>query len=80
MPAATPALSPVYHHWDQQDGLPSWNIDVFLQDSRGIMWMETSAGLVNFDGFDFRLIPTAYTAQRPEKILGLAEDVHGNIW
>ena len=80
MPAATPALSPVYHHWDQQDGLPSWNIDVFLQDSRGIMWMETSAGLVNFDGFNFRLIPTAYTAQRSEKILGLAEDVHGNIW
>jgi hypothetical protein len=57
-----------------------WNIDVFLQNSLRLMWIYTCEELVNFDGFNFKLISTAYTMQWPEKIQSLTEDMHNNVW
>lgn len=76
----TPPFKIVYHSWNSKDGLPSWKIDAFLHDSRGLMWMNTGMRIFNFDGQTFRQVTTLSNVVQGEKISALAEDLHGNIW
>jgi signal transduction histidine kinase/DNA-binding response OmpR family regulator/ligand-binding sensor domain-containing protein len=62
--------------WSFRDGLPDWYGNSYLQDSKGFIWIHTNAGLITFDGLEFRSIPVEDS--RPINRMG--EDVHGNIW
>jgi ligand-binding sensor domain-containing protein len=63
-----------------EDGLPSNQINDFIQDSRGFYWLATEGtGLVRYDGYDF---VTYREASQPERLLvsEVKEDAAGNIW
>jgi len=78
--AAEPPFSVVYHQWNSKDGLPSWKIEAFLHDSRGLMWMNTGLSIYNFDGQVFRQAARLSAKDQATYIVGLNEDLHGNIW
>jgi serine phosphatase RsbU (regulator of sigma subunit)/ligand-binding sensor domain-containing protein len=52
-------------------GYQNWAI---AQDSRGVMYFGNTAGVVEYDGVDWRIIPVAGTAR------SLAADADGRIW
>ena len=56
--AAGPVLKPLtqYHleSWQTRDGLPTNGIRALAQDADGFLWLGTEAGLVRFDGVEFR--------------------------
>jgi ligand-binding sensor domain-containing protein len=61
------------------DGLPSDNITALFQDTEGMMWIGTDAGLSMFDGDTF----TNYTISDgllSNEIIAIAEDKDGKIW
>lgn len=63
-----------------EDGMPSSRINDFIQDSRGFFWLATEgAGLVRYDGFEFKTIDMGAANLRP-LVTALAEDGAGNIW
>lgn len=41
--------------WTERDGLPSAHMYAIGQDAAGYLWLGTSAGLIQFDGVQFRL-------------------------
>ena len=41
--------------WQVEDGLPDSSVSHVLQDYDGYLWLSTIAGLVRFDGVDFKL-------------------------
>lgn len=73
-------LAPTRYYWNKKDGLPDWNINAYLQDKKGLMWMASNAGLFTFDGHTFRLVASANRLPNSSRIVRLAEDVHENIW
>ena len=56
--AAGQVLKPLtqYHleSWQTRDGLPTNGIRALAQDGDGFLWLGTEAGLVRFDGVEFR--------------------------
>lgn len=66
--------------WDQRYGLPSWLVNDFIQDHRGLIWMTSNNGLIRFDGNDFVLYDPATSNFRTKNLAGLIEDVNGKIW
>lgn len=54
---ALPAQSQAYpaYTYEERDGLPSGTVLDIAQESTGRMWFATRAGLVSFDGRDWRL-------------------------
>ncbi len=65
------------------DGLSSRDINVMVQDKRGMLWVGTSTGLNYFDGSQLRLLSgTSFDASSfpSYNILDLAEDEAGNLW
>lgn len=60
--------------------MPSSRINDFFQDSRGFFWLATEgAGLVRYDGFEFKTIDMGEANLKPI-VTALAEDGSGNIW
>ena len=62
-----------------EDGLPSNTVRALIKDSRGIMWIGTSAGLCRFNGREF----TVYNSSDglgAENIFDITEDNKGNLW
>ncbi len=60
--------------------MPSSRINDFIQDSRGFFWLATEgAGLVRYDGFEFKSIDMGQPNLKPVAT-ALAEDADGNIW
>src|SRR3982751_760677 len=55
---APPAPKPLtqYHleSWQTRDGLPTNGLQALAQDADGFLWLGTEAGLVRFDGVEFR--------------------------
>ncbi len=51
-------------NWDRQSGLPSDKINAITQTEDVYMWFGTQNGLVRFDGFEFKNIPTAAAGGR----------------
>lgn len=63
------------------DGLPHETIRDMLQDDKGFMWFATDAGLVRFDGFDFKKYPIQLDAKTSNNVLSeISLDKEGNIW
>src|SRR5208282_1060029 len=42
--------------WSRQNGLPANGINAITQTRDGYLWLGTSAGLVRFDGIEFKLL------------------------
>lgn len=60
--------------------MPSNRINDFMQDSRGFFWLATEgAGLVRYDGFEFKTVELDRDGIKPLITL-LKEDNRGNIW
>ena len=65
--------------YTDQDGLPSLEIYDILQDRKGYIWLGTEAGLVRFDGYDFKVFTTDDGLPNND-IIAIAEDSKGRIW
>lgn len=63
-----------------EQGMPSSRINDMIQDSRGFFWLATEgAGLVRYDGFEFRTYTPENNKVRP-LLTSVCEDNKGNIW
>lgn len=78
-------LTRSYHfaHVTTDDGLPTNDVEVLLQDSRGFVWIGTQDGLSRFDGY--RLQTFRNRADDPASLAGnyvmsLLEAEDGAIW
>ncbi len=68
--------------YDVQTGLPSNEVNSFVQDDRGFVWMATTNGLARFDGYDFSSFRASYDAPdffRSNTIVDIAVD-GAKIW
>ncbi|MFM8486712.1 MAG: hypothetical protein ACKOCH_10270, partial [Bacteroidota bacterium] len=79
-PTAGRQLDLVRFEWNNTIGTINVNPVYFLQDSRRQMWMASSAGVVSFDGYHFKIYGQKEYNLSTSRIVRLAEDVHGNIW
>ncbi|MBN2524423.1 MAG: response regulator [Bacteroidales bacterium] len=73
----------MFSSFDKSDGLSNNNINCFLRDSKGFIWIGTSDGLNRFDGYSFKLFnydPDDPATIRNSLINYLAEDYGNNIW
>lgn len=72
------AQVPVFIHHEVGNGIASNELYDLLQDSKGFLWIGSEAGLIRYNGSEFKL----YTNK---KLLGasvtdIQEDANGNIW
>lgn len=64
---------------DQEDGLPSANINVVFQDSRDYLWIGTEGGgLVKYDGINYEIFDRS-KGLPGEFITDIIEDHRGNL-
>jgi ligand-binding sensor domain-containing protein/signal transduction histidine kinase len=67
--------------WQNDNGLPQNTVYSIVQTRDGFLWLATEAGLVRFDGVDFRVFDTGNTPQlRSNFVNGLMEDASGVLW
>jgi ligand-binding sensor domain-containing protein len=66
--------------WGAEQGLPRGPIYAITQTSDGYLWIGTEAGLVRFDGWNFRLIQDDSGAFATTGVVGLVADVDGSLW
>ena len=67
--------------WQSETGLPQNTVNAIVQSRDGFIWMATEAGLVRFDGQDFRTFDTGNTRELPsDSINDLALDQQGTLW
>ncbi|MBC3539918.1 two-component regulator propeller domain-containing protein [Rufibacter sediminis] len=68
---------------DVNNGLSHNQVNCFLKDRKGYIWIGTSSGLNRFDGYEvkvFRHNSRSTASLRDNSISKLAEDPDGNIW
>ncbi len=68
---------------DNMDGLVNNHVTCFLKDSRGFIWVGTSAGLSRYDGSEFVNYKHSLTDTSSiidNYIEELQEDISGNLW
>ena len=75
------SLGQNYHtrNISMNDGLPSNTIRDIYKDSRGYIWIGTEAGLVKFDGTEFKTYTTR-DGLSGNRIWSITEDTLGNLW
>jgi len=66
-------------HFTIKDGLPSNAVYCVFKDSRGIIWIGTDAGLVKYNGFQFKTF-TKKDGLAGNFIRDIKEDKYGNLW
>lgn len=67
--------------WGSDSGLPQNTVHSVLQTRDGFLWVATEAGLVRFDGLNFRVYDTENTPQLHSDIINdLEEDSSGALW
>ena len=67
-------------HYTVNDGLPSSTVYSAVQDSLGFMWLGTEAGLVRFDGANFKVF-TTQDGLPDNEVLGLVFDnITDRLW
>jgi ligand-binding sensor domain-containing protein len=69
----------VHARWGTEQGFPQGPVYAIAQSSDGYLWIGAKAGLVRFDGLNFRLIRDA-PALANASVLGLTSDRDGNLW
>ena len=81
--ATTPLATPQFQHYGVKDGVPAGTIYAVAQDRNGLMWFAGAAGLVRFDGVDFKVFRhVASDAQSlpVEGIYALLIDRSNRVW
>jgi signal transduction histidine kinase/ligand-binding sensor domain-containing protein/ActR/RegA family two-component response regulator len=83
--AAGPVLKPLtqYHleSWQTRDGLPTNGLQALAQDADGFLWLGTEAGLVRFDGVQFRTFDRNSTpALKATEVTALFVDKANRLW
>lgn len=72
-----------FKHYQTGNGLSHNSVTAILQDSRGMVWVGTKAGLNRFDGYNFKYYTdpaNSYEALGDNYISSLCEDQSGMIW
>ena len=70
----------VHDQWGTEQGFPKGPVYAIDQSGDGYLWIGTDAGLVRFDGWNFRLVKDDSGAFTIGSILGLKSDDHGCLW
>jgi signal transduction histidine kinase/ligand-binding sensor domain-containing protein len=66
--------------WGAEQGFPRGAVYAITQTPDGYLWIGTEAGLVRFDGWNFRLIDDRSRGFQIRNVLGLAPDTDGSLW
>ena len=61
------------------DGLPNNTINDIYKDTRGFLWIGTNAGLVRFDGVNFKNY-TSLNGLASDYVISICESNKGEIW
>ena len=64
--------------WTRQNGLPAGGVNAIAQTADGYLWLGTAAGLVSFDGIDFKPRDLSHLQSRIVTSLGCSSD--GGLW
>ena len=67
----------VHDRWGTEQGFPRGPVYAITQTPDGYLWIGTEAGLVRFDGWNFRLISDRLRSFNIAHVLGLAPDTDG---
>ena len=70
-------------HFDTGKGLSHNQVNCFLKDSQGFLWIGTQAGFNRFDGYSFRIFRNESgnpASLANNSVFNLMEDPAGNIW
>ena len=70
---------PAWRNYNTDHGLPSSEVYVAMQDSKGYMWFGTDNGVSRFDGYEFRNYGTT-DGLLNNVVFDLQEDQLGRIW
>lgn len=70
---------PVIKHYGSEHGLPSSEVYMALQDSKGFLWFATDRGVARYNGYEFKVF-TSKDGLCDNSVLGLYEDYKGRIW
>src|SRR5580700_10703639 len=70
----------VRERWGTEQGFPRGPVYAIGQSNDGYLWIGTQAGLVRFDGLNFRLIRDVPGLLHGESVLGLMADRDGSLW
>ena len=67
--------------WSRQNGLPATSINAIAQTRDGYLWFGTSAGLLRFDGTEFKLFDLhSVAALRTSYVTSLVSARSGGLW
>ncbi len=72
-----------FARYSAEKGLSHNQVNCFLKDRQGFVWIGTADGLNRFDGYSFRIfkhVPGDTTSLSDHNILALFEDPEGYIW
>jgi signal transduction histidine kinase/ligand-binding sensor domain-containing protein/DNA-binding response OmpR family regulator len=72
-----------FARYSTEQGLSHNQVNCFLKDSRGFVWVGTSGGLNRFDGYSFRVFkhdPADSASISDNQVNTLFEDPEGYIW
>ena len=70
----------IHDRWGTEQGFPRGPVYAITQTTDGYLWIGTEAGLVRFDGWNFRLIQRELASPPLPSVLGLLADNEGNLW
>jgi ligand-binding sensor domain-containing protein/signal transduction histidine kinase len=70
----------VHERWGTEQGFPRGPVYAIDQSNDGYLWIGTRAGLVRFDGLNFRLVKDGSGLLNNRSVLGLTSDGQGNLW
>ena len=70
----------IHDRWGSERGFPRGPVYAIAQTPDGYLWIGTDAGLVRFDGLNFRLMPGISASTPIPSVLGLTVDREGNLW
>lgn len=73
------AQNTVIKHYGVNQGLPSSETYYVTQDSKGYLWIATDAGVVKYDGYQFKTYSTA-DGLPDNTVFKIHEDKYGRIW
>jgi len=67
--------------WTRHNGLPASSVNAIVQTRDGYLWFGTAAGLLRFDGTEFKLIDLhSVDNLRNSHVTSLAESRSGGLW
>ena len=70
----------VRERWGTEQGFPRGPVYAITQAADGYLWIGAEAGLIRFDGFNFRLVKDDSGTFTITSVLGLTTDNDGCLW